>query len=123
MALCLIIDDNPNNRMVARFICEDIGIDAEEKESALAALDYLSSDAPKPDVLLLDWMMPDMDGIAFLGEMKAKGIELPVIVCSARDAHTYRSQAITAGAVDYLQKPITLDNMRKLMVQVGVLSE
>lgn len=73
---------------------------------ARSALDTVSSDA-----VILDRGMPDGDGLTLLDEWRASGVDLPVLVLTARDAVDDRVQGLQAGADDYLIKPFDLDEL------------
>ncbi|MEN9787621.1 MAG: hypothetical protein RLZZ299_2885 [Pseudomonadota bacterium] len=79
-------------------------------ESALASID----DDP-PDILVLDVMLPGMDGLAVLRRVKAEHPELPVILLTARAAEADRVSGLEAGADDYVVKPFSL---RELIARV-----
>lgn len=58
-----------------------------------------------PDVVVLDWMMPEVDGLQVMARMRAAGDNLPILMLTARDAVEDRVQGLDAGADDYLVKP------------------
>lgn len=58
-----------------------------------------------PDLVVLDWMMPEVDGLEVLARMRAAGDDLPILMLTARDAVEDRVQGLDAGADDYLVKP------------------
>jgi len=69
------------------------------------------------DVILLDLMMPVMDGESFMTEAQARGMKVPVVVVSAaRDAG---ARAVAGGAADHLAKPYRLDDLIKAIDRVG----
>ncbi|HTJ40584.1 MAG TPA: response regulator [Kofleriaceae bacterium] len=69
------------------------------------------------DVILLDLMMPVMDGESFMAEAQARGIKVPVVIVSAaRDA---AARALAAGAAESLSKPYRLDDLIKAIDRVG----
>ena len=63
------------------------------------------AEAEEYDGIIMDWMMPDKDGIQALTEMRGKGIQTPCIMLTARDAVEDRVAGLDAGADDYLSKP------------------
>ncbi len=63
------------------------------------------------DVVLLDLGLPRRDGLSLLREWRAKGIDIPVVIITARDAVTDRIAGLDAGADDYLVKPFDLDEL------------
>lgn len=61
--------------------------------------------AHAPDVMVLDWLMPEVDGIGVLEALRAEGSDLPILMLTARDAVQYRVEGLERGADDYLVKP------------------
>lgn len=120
MTSCLIVDDNANNRLVARYILEDLHCDVVEAASAEAASAILATRSF--DVMLLDWMMPQMDGIDFLARLRRQPetAKLNVVMCSAKDGETHFAAARDAGATAYLAKPITFDDAAQMLKQLGL---
>ena len=76
MKTCLIIDDSRIIRKVARRIVEGLGFEVDEAADGAEALAWCAS--VMPDVILLDWNMPVMDGMTFLRQLRAQGEPLPV---------------------------------------------
>ena len=68
MAYCLIVDDSSVVRAVARRILEELKFDVDEAENGQIALDRCGADMP--DLVLLDWKMPVLDGLGFLKELR-----------------------------------------------------
>ncbi len=121
MKKCLVVDDNVNNRMVARFIMEDLGFVAEEVSAADEAAAMLLVE--QFDVVLLDWMMPQMDGVDYLTRLRQdeRLQDLKVIICSAKERDANLATVLEAGANGFLAKPLTLDAVEKQLKEVGVL--
>ena len=121
MKTCLVVDDNPNNRLVARYIMEDISFNITEADSADEAAALLVTDSF--DVVLLDWMMPQMDGIDFLTRLRQdpKHENLKVIMCTAKEGEANISTALQAGANAFLAKPLTFDSIIKTLKDVQVI--
>lgn len=104
----LVVDDVEDNRIVLERQLARNGFETTLCEDGIAALAEVSSNPP--DLVLLDWMMPNLSGLDTL-----KGIrehydanQLPVIMCTARDEESSIGAAIEAGANDYVQKPIRI---------------
>jgi two-component system chemotaxis response regulator CheY len=121
MRTCLVVDDNPNNRLVARYIMEDLGFTITESDSADEAAAILIEQTF--DVIMLDWMMPQMDGIDFLTRMRQdpRNENLKIIMCTAKEGESNIQTAIHAGANAFLAKPITFDSAQKTLKDIGVL--
>jgi phosphoserine phosphatase RsbU/P len=101
----LLVDDEPFNIAVLGQELDDLGYDTISAEDGQAALEQVA--AASPDLVLLDIMMPIMDGFAVLARLKADPTtrDIPVIVISANDDMSSVVKAITLGAEDYLPKP------------------
>ena len=65
----------------------------------------------KPDVVVLDVMMPDLDGLEVLHRMRADGLDIPVLFLTAKDAVDDRIAGLTAGGDDYVTKPFSLEEV------------
>ena len=104
--LALVVDDDPVMRMLARAALEGSGWHVEEAENgrdALAAFQRLH-----PDVVLLDVMMPEMDGFTACAALRKlpEGEHVPVLIMTGLDDFNSITQAYDAGATDFLTKPL-----------------
>jgi len=68
-------------------------------------------DRGRPDLVLLDVMMPHVDGLAVCRTLRARGVDLPILILTARDAVADRVSGLEAGADDYVVKPFALDEL------------
>jgi two-component system, chemotaxis family, chemotaxis protein CheY len=121
MKSCLIVDDSRVVRKVARRILEDLHFSIEEAADGKLALDACLK--RMPDVVLLDWNMPVMNGIDFLRQLRrAPGGESPVVVfCTTENDIQHIQEAIGAGANEYIMKPFDSDILQAKFAQVGLL--
>jgi two-component system, chemotaxis family, chemotaxis protein CheY len=121
MKSCLIVDDSRVVRKVARRILEDLHFTIEEAADGKLALDACLKHMP--DVVLLDWNMPVMNGIDFLRQLRrAPGGESPVVVfCTTENDIQHIQEAIGAGANEYIMKPFDSDILQAKFAQVGLL--
>ncbi|MFZ4125271.1 MAG: response regulator [Rickettsiales bacterium] len=121
MKKCLVVDDNANNRMVARFIMEDLGFTTEEVGAADEAAALLVVE--DFDVVLLDWMMPQMDGVDYLTRLRQdeRLKDVKVIICSAKERDANLATVMNAGANGFIAKPLTLDVVEKQLKELGLL--
>ena len=110
MKTILIVDDEPAARYGMRRALES-AYRVIEADSAAAARSLLFSD--KPDLLLLDVVLPGEDGITFLKWLRAEGHELPVLMVSALDTAKTAVDALQLGAADYLVKGFELEEIRQ----------
>jgi two-component system, cell cycle response regulator len=108
----LIVDDNKVNRMLLRRGLAEQGVDVIEAEDGRQALDKLATEPV--DVILLDLLMPVLDGYATLERIKADEAlrHLPVIVITAVDDLESIVRCIELGATDYLPKPFNTQLLR-----------
>ncbi|MEY5028783.1 MAG: hypothetical protein RLZ63_1098 [Pseudomonadota bacterium] len=102
----LAVDDDPNNLNVVGGLLQPI-YDVRVATSGQRALE-LASKAPLPDLILLDIMMPNMDGHAVLAALKSDPLtrNIPVIFLTAMDASRDEEMGLKHGAVDYITKPL-----------------
>ena len=121
MKSCLIVDDSRVVRKVARRILEDLHFAIEEAADGKLALDACLKSMP--DVVLLDWNMPVMNGIDFLRQLRrAPGGAAPVVVfCTTENDLQHIQEAIGAGANEYIMKPFDSDILAAKFAQVGLL--
>jgi DNA-binding NtrC family response regulator len=110
MKTILIVDDEPTARYALRRAFESKYRIA-EADSAEAARDSLLSE--KPDLILLDVVLPGMDGLTFLKTLRDQGRTVPVLMVSALDAAKTAVEALRLGAADYLVKGFELDELRQ----------
>ena len=105
MKTCLVVDDSRVIRKVSRRILEDLAFEVAEASDGVEALAWCS--AVMPDVILLDWNMPQMDGMAFLRRLRAEpGGDAPkVIFCSVENEIERIREALDAGADEFIMKP------------------
>jgi two-component system response regulator MprA len=75
-------------------------VTASEGQEALAQIE-----AERPDAIVLDWMMPGLDGVEVLARLRTAGDETPILMLTARDAIEDRIEGLESGADDYLVKP------------------
>jgi two-component system chemotaxis response regulator CheY len=121
MKSCLIVDDSKVIRMVAKKILQELGFRTEEAEDGKVALEACLKQLP--DAVLLDWNMPNMNGIEFLRELrKIPGGDAPVVVfCTTENDIEHIQEAITSGANEYIMKPFDSEILQAKFSQVGLL--
>jgi len=123
MSICLIVDDSSVVRKVARRIVEKFGYTVAEAADGTDALDYVNAN-PMPDAILLDWNMPQMQGIDFLESLrKMPGGKAPkVVFCTTENDLQKISRALWAGADEYIMKPFDEDILATKFATVGLKS-
>jgi two-component system, OmpR family, response regulator MprA len=105
----LVVDDEPAVRDAVDRALRMEGHEVTLAEDGRAALDAVA--AAPPDVLVLDLLMPHVDGLEVCRRMRAAGDRTPVLVLTARDAVADRVRGLDAGADDYLVKPFALEEL------------
>jgi DNA-binding response OmpR family regulator len=102
----LIVDDIADNRDMLERRLRRAGFATEQCADGVCALRAI--DAWRPDVVVLDWMMPGLSGLDTLKAVRDRHDEneLPIIMCTALDEEQHVVSAIIAGANDYVTKPI-----------------
>lgn len=121
MKSCLIVDDSKVIRKVARRILEDMQFRIEEAVDGQEALD--ACQRAVPDVVLLDWNMPVMNGMDFLHALRASNVERqPIVVfCTTENDMGHIQAAIEAGADEYIMKPFDREIIEAKFAQVGLI--
>ncbi|WP_373258302.1 response regulator [Brevundimonas sp.] len=116
---CLIVDDSRIIRKVARRIVEGLGFEVDEAGDGAEALIFCSSSMP--EVILLDWSMPVMDGMAFLRRLRVLpgGAGPKVLFCTIETRAERIAEALAAGADDYVMKPFDGDILTSKFAEVG----
>jgi two-component system KDP operon response regulator KdpE len=104
----LVVDDDPKIRQLIRINLEPRGFIVQEAQDGLGAMKAVEAEAP--DLLLLDLVMPGVDGIKVCMWVRERS-DLPIIVLSARDEENLKVSALDAGADDYLSKPFGYDEL------------
>ena len=118
---CLIVDDSRVIRRVARQILESIGFACEEAENGQLALDVCTRKLP--EMVLLDWNMPVMNGIDFMRAMRQlpDGQKPLVLFCTIENNLERIQEALSAGADEYIMKPFDADIIRGKLTQLGLI--
>jgi len=105
----LVVDDDKAVRESLRRSLEFNGYDVSLAGDGAEALAGIASTAP--DVVIMDVMMPRLDGLEATKALRAAGNDLPILVLTARDAVGDRVEGLDAGADDYLTKPFALQEL------------
>ncbi len=115
----LIVDDNELNLDVASGIMELMGMTTQTAESGIKCLELLQN-GEKPDVIFMDYMMPDLDGLETMKKIRALGGELakvPVVLLTANAVTGVREEMMGEGFDDFLSKPIAIEDLRRILVR------
>jgi len=104
----LVIDDEPPIRKLVRMGLETQGYQTMDASNAKAALELMSD---KPDLVILDLGLPDMEGLELLRQIRARREDLPVVVLSSRGDEAAKVAALDQGADDYVTKPFGMEEL------------
>ncbi|MFC3785248.1 two-component system chemotaxis response regulator CheY [Sphingopyxis italica] len=119
---CLVVDDSKVIRKVARHILESMAFAVDEAADGQEALTFCR--ANRPDVILLDWNMPVMSGMEFLGafnDLDYGHQERPrVVFCTTENSIDHIRAAIEAGADEYVMKPFDRETLEGKLQLVGI---
>ncbi len=104
----LLVDDSKTMRNIQKGILAQLGhTDVQEACDGLDAISKVG--AFTPDLLLVDWNMPNMDGLTFVKQFRAKGFKSPIIMVTTEAEKSRVVEAIKAGVNNYVVKPFTPD--------------
>jgi two-component system, OmpR family, response regulator len=105
----LIVDDEDNLRSMLAAALQHHGFTVSTAANGRQALEVIPKD--RPDLVLLDVMMPDLDGFEVCRRLRRDGDRTPVLFLTARDSTEDKVRGLTLGGDDYLQKPFSLDEL------------
>jgi two-component system, chemotaxis family, chemotaxis protein CheY len=118
---CLIVDDSRVIRKVSREIVKSLDFRVSEAEDGEAGLRACRDEMP--DVILLDWNMPVMDGYSFLKQLRStpEGQAPKVVFCTTENDLSFITRALEAGANEYIMKPFDRDIVAAKLQELGLL--
>lgn len=105
----LLVDDSHINREYLRLLLEENDFEISEADSGAAALDYLQ--ASKPDLMILDLTMPNIDGLDTLRRVRNRGFEFPIVIFTSSYKEGTREECLKAGANEVVNKPSKPHNL------------
>jgi CheY-like chemotaxis protein len=112
----LIVDDSNVARLHMSSILGSKGYGTRQAENGLVALSKITEE--KPDLILLDLLMPEMDGIVFLKRLNALKLSIPTIVISADIQEDVRNECFELGVVAFLNKPFKVQELIDTVVKI-----
>jgi len=107
----LVVDDERAVRESLRRALELEGYEIELAADGSEALSVLQEEEPQPDAVILDVLMPGVDGLEVCRRLRASGNRVPVLMLTARDEVENRVAGLDAGADDYVTKPFALEEL------------
>ncbi|GAA3202395.1 response regulator transcription factor [Actinocorallia longicatena] len=120
----LVVDDEPNIRDLLAQTLRLVGF---EVDTAASGLEAVTAAAVGPALVVLDVMLPDLDGYEVARRLRASGRDVPIVFLTARDAVEDRIKGLTAGGDDYVTKPFSLEELvlriRAVLRRVGAPGE
>jgi FixJ family two-component response regulator len=112
----LIVDDETNVRLNYRVTLETEGYEVVEAASAVRALQELIERSFS--LAILDMRLPGMDGLALLAKMREIGNTVPTMIVTAYSDVPHAVQAMKLGAIDFLQKPLRPEDLRRIVAEI-----
>jgi two-component system OmpR family response regulator len=120
-ARALVVDDEENIRFLLGTALRHAGLEVEVAETGREALQQVKR--IRPDVILLDVMLPDVDGFEVCRRLRADQDRTPILFLTARDATEHKVRGLTLGGDDYVTKPFSLEEViarvRVILRRVG----
>ncbi|MBF0468489.1 MAG: response regulator [Desulfamplus sp.] len=113
MKKILIIDDATFTREIHSQVLEDAGYEVVEAQNGQQGIEKY--DEEKPDAIIVDLLMPDMDGIDVIKAIKVKYPEVIAVVCSTDKQKFRQKEALEAGARGFLPKPLDPDKLLEML--------
>jgi two-component system, sensor histidine kinase and response regulator len=117
----LVVDDERDTRITVQALLQRLGVGhtgdivgAPDGHMALDALDKARQQGRPFDLMLLDWVLPDIDGAQFMARIRQRWPELQVVVITAFDMPTVRAQAAPLGVGRFIEKPVMPDDLRRI---------
>jgi len=105
----LLIEDDPK---LSKFMEMELGLEGYQITVARTGLDGLQlARDTQPDLVILDWMLPEISGLDICTRLRKTGVQVPIIMLTAKDEICDRVTGLNAGADDYLTKPFSIEEL------------
>jgi DNA-binding response OmpR family regulator len=105
----LLVEDDPK---LAKFIESELTLEGYRVTVAPNGLDGLTlARTAEPDLLILDWMLPGISGLDICLRLRSTGVQVPIIILTAKDEVPDRVTGLNAGADDYVTKPFSMEEL------------
>jgi two-component system cell cycle response regulator DivK len=111
----LVVEDFEDNRFMMRRLLEMSGYRVVEAVNGNQAVEFAASE--RPDIILMDLSLPQLDGLAATRRIREQERErrVPIVAVSAHDSADFHSEALSAGCDEYVTKPIDFDQLVQLL--------
>ena len=121
--LALVVDDSSVMRRILQRIVGKLGFSAYEAGNGREALDLLAEIPTVPDVALIDWNMPVMDGLELIRNVRKSPPlrDMCMMMVTTESEHSQMVRALAAGAHEYVLKPFTEDVIRQKLAYLGLI--
>jgi two-component system chemotaxis response regulator CheY len=119
--LALVVDDSRAMRMILTRIMRGVGFDVREAGNGREALAVMA-EQPTPDLALVDWSMPEMNGLEFIKAVRSEPAyrHITLMMVTTESEHQQIVRALAAGAHEYVIKPFTEDAIREKLDLLGL---
>ncbi|MBL8630366.1 MAG: response regulator [Rhodospirillaceae bacterium] len=116
----LIVDDSHTEQIIASHMIRLLGGDVRLADNGLTAIELCRT--AMPDVILLDWNMPEMDGPEVMRTIRSlpQGHKPKIIFCTAEDSYEKIAQVMSSGADSFIIKPFSIDTIGQNLAYVGI---
>jgi two-component system chemotaxis response regulator CheY len=117
----LVIDDSPAIRHILRKMMAELGAEAVEAGNGIEGLSRLHQDNAV-DLIIVDWNMPEMDGLEFIENVRADAAydNIPILMATTENTMDRVTEALQAGANEYVMKPFTKDIITAKLDLLGI---
>lgn len=120
----LVVEDNPTLQKMVTLMAKRRGVDAVICGTCEEARNVVKADGSRFSLVLMDWSLPDQDGLACTGMLREiLTRNVPIVAMTGHAMPGDREACIAAGMDDYLGKPFSFDDFGKLLAKWGVVAE
>ncbi len=109
----LVVDDSAENRELVALVLRDCGLNVEQADSGLMAVDMVM--ANPPDMVMMDMQMPGMDGYTATRHLRAAGIRVPIMAFTAHALSGFEKEILDCGCDGFITKPIVIETMLEIL--------
>ncbi len=115
----LVAEDNSINQKVAKTLFKNMGYEVDFAKNGLEVIEMVK--LQQYDIIFMDIMMPEMDGIQATEELRKQKIDIPIIAMTANVAKDEKNKAIASGMNDYITKPVRIDTIKKIFIKLDII--